>query len=237
MKISYSLLLSFFFVQIGFSQGNDYPKNRDFESWTAGKVRMKLNKTWSFSLENQLRFKTNLTEYDRFFSQLNTQYNIDGFQYGVGCRYLQINDNVGNKQGKENHFRFHLDYGYELDAGRCLYKVRIRLQNRNELGLSKHEGDYPSTDLRVRAAFKYNFRNWKFDPRISLEIFRHYQTGALNGFNKYRLTLGTSYKINKEQRLALSYVREKQLVYWNPKVTRIVLVSYLYTIKRSKKDN
>ncbi|HIA37093.1 MAG TPA: DUF2490 domain-containing protein [Flavobacteriales bacterium] len=236
MKIPYSLLLSFFFVQMGLSQGNDYPKNQDFESWTAGKLRMKLNKTWSIDLENQLRFKTNLTEYDRFFSQLNTQYKIDGFEYGGGFRYLQLNDNVGNKQGAENHFRFHLDFGYELDADRCLYKVRIRLQHRNELGLSKHEGDYPSKDLRVKASFKYNFRNWKFDPRMSWEVFRHYQTGALNGFNKYRLTFGTSYKINKEQRLALSYVQEKQLVYWNPKVTRILLVSYLYTIKMSKKD-
>ena len=110
-RIACSLFACFLFAQLGLSQSNDYPKNQDFESWTAGKLRIKLNKTWSFDLENQLRFKTNLTEYDRFFSQLNTQYNIDGFEYGGGFRYLQLNDNVGNKQGAENHFRFHFRNG------------------------------------------------------------------------------------------------------------------------------
>ncbi len=237
MRKSCSIFIFFVFTTSIFSQNYNYPKNQDFESWSVLKLRIKLNKRWNFDIENQLRYKTNSTEFDRYFTQVITQYNYKVFEFGLGLRYLMLNDNIGNKQGQENHLRGNLDASYKFRIFNLYCKFRVRFQHRNEMGFTKLEGDYPSNDLRFKFYMKYNFKKWKLDPHVSLEIFRHYQTGELNGFNRYRLAIGSNYKINKKNKIALRYIREKQWVYWNPKTTRAVMLSYMYTIKKRDLKN
>ncbi len=105
---------------------------------------------------------------------------------------------------------------------------RLRYQNKNELGISSLAGDYPSQKIRLKSSLKYNIRNWKFDPKLSAEIFHHFQTGEENKFNKYRITIGTDFKIWRLGELGIYYRLERELNVFNPLTANILRIKYVY---------
>ena len=83
-------------------------------------------------MENQLRLKSNISEFDRYITQITAKCNLEELELAVGLRYLLLNDNVGKKLEKENHLRGHFDFAYKFDIDDWNCKFRIRYQNRNE---------------------------------------------------------------------------------------------------------
>ncbi len=240
-KRIYSFILLVLMMVSGSSQDYNYPNNQDFESWSAGKIRYILSEKWRVDFGGQFRMKDNSSTFDRVFTQVEGKYLINNqHSLTIGTRYLLLNDNVGYSE-LENHIRFHFDYNFKIDMNtqdQFSNKYRIRYQLRNELGRTKDEGDYMSNDIRVKWTGRYNIKSWKLDPEIFFESFHHIQTGSLNGFTKYRMGIGTSYKFNKNQRISFCYIKEKERSYWNPKKTRIIRLSYLHTLRTNdaKKD-
>lgn len=130
------------------------------------------------------------------------------------------------------YFRFHLDVSYRLKIGALLFRYRVRYQNRNEIGVSPSEGDYANQHIRFKTALTYKIKNWKLDPVFSAEIFHHFEEGEKNGFDKYRLTIGTAYKIKKLGKIGLFFRMERTLNTVLPKTTNIIMVKYTYTLRK-----
>ncbi|MDE3742020.1 DUF2490 domain-containing protein [Maribacter polysaccharolyticus] len=213
----------------GFSQTED---TDDLQSWTAISLKYKLNKKWSFELEEQLRLDANISEVSEYFTEIDAEYSISkSFDIGGGLRYVRENDNEGNVQGYENHLRFHIDASYKHKINAFSLKYRLRYQNKNELGVDASEGDYAKQNIRFKTSVGYDFKNWKLDPEFSAEIFNHFEEGEDNGFSKYRLTLGTDYKIKKYGKIGLFYRMEKELNVDLPETAHIIGLKYAYTIK------
>ncbi|MDV7186362.1 DUF2490 domain-containing protein [Lutibacter sp. TH_r2] len=222
-----TILISFLFINNGFSQEEEDDYN-DLESWTAANIKYKLNKKWAFDLEAQLRLKDDISEISQYFGELNATYSVTKkISLGGGIRYIKKNDNVGNIQGYEDHFRFHADASYKHKINNFKLKYRLRYQNKNELGVD----DYDNQHFRFKTSVEYNFKNWKLDPEISGEIYNHLEKGEENGFDKYRLTIGTEYKIKNAGAIGLFYRLEKELNQTNPETTNIIGLKYSYTIK------
>lgn len=204
----------------------------DWASWNTIRVEYKLTEKWSFGLEEQFRLKENFSETDEFFTQLTADYELfNNFKLGAGFRYIRENDNVGNIQGYENHFRFQVDANYKHKINNFTVGYRLRYQNKNELGVSYDEGDYVNQNVRFKTSVEYNFKKWSFDPKFSAEIFNRFQEGEDNGFNKYRLTLGTDYKIKNVGKVGLFYRFEKELNVDYPDTKNILGLSFIYNIK------
>tara|TARA_R110001583_G_scaffold1670_1_gene12982 strand:+ start:1331 stop:2032 length:702 start_codon:yes stop_codon:yes gene_type:complete len=209
-----------------------YSQNSDLANWTTIELKYKLNKKWNFGIEEQLRLKEDISTIDEYFTQLNTEYSITkSFKLGGGFRYIRENDNVGKVQGYKNHFRFQVDASFKQKINDFSIKYRLRYQNKNELGVSNSEGDYANQHIRFKTSIGYNIKNWKLDPEFSAEIFNHFETGKENGFDKYRLTLGTEYKIKKIGTLGVYYRIEKELNETIPETTNIIGLKYSYTFK------
>ena len=229
MKLNFNKQILLFLLLIafttGFSQTSD---TKNLESWSAINLKYKLNKKWSFDLEEQLRLKENISEISNYFTELNTTYSVSKkFKLGAGVRYIKKNDNIGNTQGYKNYFRFHLDASYKHKINDFKLKYRLRYQNKNKLGVD----DYDNQHIRFKTALGYNFKNWKLDPKFSAEIFNHIEKGEENGFDKYRLTLGTKYKFKNMGSIDLFYRIEKELNKTIPKTTNIIGLKYSYTFK------
>lgn len=223
-----TLILCTLFISNGFSQDDDDYK--DLESWTAVNLKYKLTKKWAFDLEAQIRLKDDISEISEYFGELNTTYAVSKkFKLGGGIRYIKENDNVGNVQGYEDHFRFHFDASYKHKINDFSLKYRLRYQNKNELGVD----DYNNQHIRLKAAVGYNIKNWKLDPKFAAEIFNHFEKGEENGYNKYRLTFGTEYKFKKMGTIDLFYRIQKELNETNPETTNIIGLKYSYTIKNN----
>jgi len=233
-KINIQLLLIVFIsitcTMSFFAQNED---TNDLASWNAIALEYKLNDKFNFSLEQHLRFKDNISTVDTYFTQLESSYEfIKNFKILGGLRYIRDNDTEGNYQGYENHFRFHLDAIYKHKLNRFSLAYRIRYQNKNELGISVDEGDYARKNIRIKTSLGYNIRKWPLDPKFSAEIFNsHQKEDDNNGFSKYRLTLGTDFKIKNMGEIKLYYRVEKELNVDVPETINIIGLKYTYKIK------
>ncbi|MFT4521584.1 MAG: hypothetical protein ACI8ZN_000521 [Bacteroidia bacterium] len=217
------------------AQNGTYVTVQDLELWSAVEVKYKLNKRWSFQLEEQWRLKDNARITDQYFTELSATRTFKKKLFvTIGGRYIGENDNVGKIQGYENHLRWMFDLGYKQKMNRFELQGRVRYQTKNELGISKEEGDLADNTLRFKLASEYNIPKWKFDPELSGEIFR--DVSDLKDFSKFRFTVGTSYSFKKLGKLAAFYRLEKQLNTTYPKTTNIVAVKYAYTFKHKKND-
>lgn len=204
----------------------------DWGSWNTIEIGYKLNKDWNFSLEQQLRLKENISEVDKYFTQLNSEYRIHkNFRLGLGLRYISEHDNKGDVQGYDNYFRFNIDATYKHDINDFKLGYRLRYQNKNELGVSYEEGDFPNQNIRFKTSVGYDIKDWTLDPKFSAEIFNRFQEGKENGFNKYRLTFGTDFKIKNYEKFGMYYRFEKELNVDFPDTTNIVGLKYSYTFK------
>lgn len=220
------LLSSIFFVEL---RAQDL---RDFETWNSAEFKYRPNKKWAFGLEGQLRMKENSSVVDGYFAELTGGYELfKNFDLALGFRFIRRNDNKGAIQGYENHVRVHFDVKYAHKLSRFRLNYRLRYQNRDELGVTNDNGDFADHTLRLLAGLRYDFRKWKLDPELSAEIFHVSERNEDEGFDKFRLTFGTSYKFKKAGRLGLYYRYEKELNKSNPRVTDILRVKYVYTFK------
>jgi len=215
---------------LSFSQTEDVS---NLSSWNAVGLKYKLNKKWSFTGEQHLRFKEGFTEVDSYFSQLEAEYKIiKKFSLGLGLRFIRDNDTEGSWQGYENHFRYHLDAMFKQKLSRFSLGARLRYQNKNELGITTEEGDYAKNNVRLKGSLGYNIKKWPLDPKFDAEIFNSYQEGDEdNGFSKYRLTIGTDFKLKKLGKIKVYYRFQKDVNVEVPEIENIIGLKYTYTIK------
>ena len=156
----------------------------------------------------------------------------------MGLRHLWLNDNLGNQQGLEHHFRFHLDASHKTKVNRFSFRNRLRYQQQNQLGRSWLEGDYTNRNYRWKSAIIYNIRNWKLDPEIATEFFYHSQLGQLSGLLgfKYRLIFETEYRINKSQQINFRMLTEKELQIFNPQRNNVIEINTILPLKRKPRE-
>ncbi|MDX2362595.1 MAG: DUF2490 domain-containing protein [Crocinitomicaceae bacterium] len=198
-----------------FVNAQDSLVTSDFEAW-AGITLQKsfFDKKLDLSLTQEFRFDDNSSHLDKFFTQLAGKYEIiDGLSIGLGYRYIRNRRNSEDR----NEQRFHADVSYKHKVDRLTLNYRFRFQNRNELGRNKSEGSFASNKYRLRIKAKYNIKNWKFDPYISIEGFFGQERNSLDyvesvvdfenisGFEKLRYTIGTNYKVAKFLDIGIYY--------------------------------
>lgn len=212
------------------AQDGEYHTVRDFEVWTAAKLKYKMNKDWSVGLEQQFRFKDDASTIDQYFTEFEIKKGFgDHFSAAYGARFIRNNDTEGKIQGFENFFRWNADLAYNHDIDRLSLKYRVRFQAKNELGVE----DERNTAIRLKVGSEYNFKKWAFDPKFDAEIFNGISNSE--GFNKLRLTLGTEYKTQKMGEIGAFYRMELDLIGAYKKTTNIAGFSYQYTLKNKKK--
>ncbi|MFT5512899.1 MAG: hypothetical protein ACI8SE_001298 [Bacteroidia bacterium] len=217
------------------AQSGTYYTVRDFEAWSSVGLKFKIDKKWSLSFEEQLRLRDDASNVDIYFSELGLNYKLDKhFGFGLAGRFIRDNDDQGKIQGYENHFRWNADVLYKHKINRFDLKYRVRYQSKDELGVANTVNDPRTNTVRFKFGADYNFKDWKFDPEFSSEIFK--KTESDEGFNKFRLTLGTTYETKKIGDFGVFYRMEKELTGLYPKTTNIAGLKYRYTIKRKKND-
>lgn len=214
------------------AQSGTYYTVRDFEVWTGASIKYKMNKKTSVSLEQQLRLKDDASTVDMFFTEMGLNRKIgEHFSVALGTRYIRKNDTEGKKQGYENQFRWNGDLAYQHNISRLSLVYRLRYQSRNQIGVD----DVNNTTWRFKVGTEYNIKKWAFDPKFAAEIFNG--VSSSEGFNKLRLTAGTSYKMKNIGEISLYYRMEKELLGLYPMTTNIAGFNYKYTLKNKKKND
>lgn len=220
------VLIFIFMSTVGFAQ--EAVEVRDLETWSSLNLKYKINKKWEAALQGQLRLEDNSAVIDQYFTQLDLEYSpYKNFSFSGALRYVKKNDHTGNVQGYEDYFRYHLDGTYKHKWSDFKFKYRLRYQNKNEIGVD----DIAKKYIRFKVGVAYNIKNWKLDPEVSGELYNAIGSDVENELDAYRLTLGTSYKLNDSGKIGLFYRFEKELNTTYPKATNIIGVKYTYSLK------
>lgn len=211
-----------------FSQDGYTYVSQDLESWNSTAFKLKIHKKFGIGIEQGIRLNRNASSIDQVLTEFNFVFKpVDYLSFGSGFRYIA---DRGNNLLFDHDFRWNLDMAVSHKISALSLKYRLRYQNRNEIGYSTSEGDYFKHYLRLKASAEYKFKNWKFDPIFTAEIFRD-MTRYSGGFDKMRFTLGTNYSFNKQHEFEFFYGLERTIGTSYPKSTYILGIGYTFTLK------
>ncbi|MFY0672981.1 MAG: DUF2490 domain-containing protein [Bacteroidia bacterium] len=196
-------------------------------TWSISQIDFDLPKKWSASLNHQLR--TRNLGFDNTFTELEIEKALTKeISVGVGCRLIALLDIEDGLTQVDPFFRWHYQAAYEYGHEQFEFKIRYRKQRRNELGVSKLEGDYPRSHDRLKLSMSIKFDDFKLNT--SYEIFRRTQLGTLDGISENRLGFGLNHKINKRSRFDLIYYSELTNEIWEPTLSNIFVARFRYKI-------
>lgn len=193
---------------------------QDFELWTGVNLKKSfLDNKMRLGVSQEFRFEDNATSINNFFTEAELGYKFfKGFRVDVGYRFVRNNRNSGYR----SEGRFFSDVNYKHKMDRLKFGYRFRFQNQNVLGADAIDDDVINK-YRFRFKAEYNIPNWKFDPYFSGELFFSQTTNRINyvptiteeervsGFEKYRLTVGTSYDVMKKINVGAFYRYEREV--------------------------
>jgi len=200
----------------------------DLESWGAVGITKKLHKNFNLNLDQQFRFDENSSSLSKYFTQLGGDLKLSK-QFTVGAAYRFIREKKSSGSF-DNEQRWHADFTFKQKLERLSLSYRLRMQTKNEMGISKAEGDEAINYIRLRVKAGYNIPKWKLDPYFSTEIFRKNTASTTAQFNNLRFTLGTKYKLKKFGSIGGFYRLERELGATYPKTTYILGVKLKYNL-------
>ena len=212
---------------------------RDLEMWSGVGLTKKLNKNIEFSVRQQVRTWHNATQLDEFSTDAGVQYRFLNNQMRFGGNYRIIRDYDNEDNTFKTEQRFSLDAEYRHTFNRLVLGYRMRYTNRNDVGetsstIEEEDDDDPIHQYRGRLEARYNIRDWKFDPIVSVEVFRRYQEDVLATWNRLRFSLGTNYKLKNFGKLGVRYRMERNWAAAVPQTTGIVGLNLTYDLKNLK---
>lgn len=232
-----SLVFVAFFILLSTKQLSAQESN-DLEGWSALQIDIKVTKKLSFSVAEHLRYKKDISTLSNYFTQLETSYEIfQDFQIGAGVRFIKKNDDIGNRQGIESHFRYQLDALYQHEVKQLNLSYRLRYQNKNELGFSEEEGDIAKEQLRFMLAIGYKLKPIRVVFKLKGELFSTISDGAEpEKIDRNRFTLLASRKFKKIGKFSLFYRIQEDINTIEENVNKSIIglkYSYSLDLRRS----
>lgn len=171
----------------------------DLEGWSAVEIDLKATKKLSFSIAEHLRLRNDISTVKNYFTQLKVNYEVlKNFELGGGVRYITSNDDVGKKQGLDPFFRYQFDASYNTEIEKIELFLRLRYQNKNQLGFSEEEGDIAQEFIRSRLGIGYRIKPLKVNLRLYAEHFNQPSNSKIEDKEtRMRYTLKLSRKFKK----------------------------------------
>lgn len=216
-----------------FAQGNSEESQFRLRSRTGATLEIEPVKDLKVSLEEQVRLKNFGELFDR--NLIETQVNYDflkDFKAGLGYRYISVNDDEGKRQGIRQRHRVHYRLGYSKKRGRSKFGLRVQYQHRRERDLDGSLSDWENGTWRFRAEHTQDIRNWKLDPELGLEIFNAVDRPRSD--DKYRVIIGTTWRLPGPQELKFKYLFEGPYVPVDDLPQHILVVNYVYSLSFKK---
>ena len=199
----------------------------DFGGTGGYQVSHSLNYLWDISLAQDLRFNQNLTNYARFNTTAEIDYNVWRKKAKIGVLYSFINkENSDYYYDNRHRFAAQLSYRESFPHWRFSWRGRVQSTLRNE-----DYGDYkvnPKYYLRNKFQVNYLLQGSRFKPSLSCEFYYQLNNPDHNIIDKIRTTVGCDYVLTRQSTLEIFVRYDKEIQVKNPLNICMLGVFYKY---------
>jgi len=198
---------------------------RDLQLWTGAAIEKKIGKDWTFSLEEQIRFKHNISEINNYFTEAGVRYRINK-NFALEGAYRYTRDRKSDNS-YENLSRYNLDLRYTGRLDFITLSYRLRYQKEVE-GFKLYDQKIPYEKyLRHRIRISYTDFS-KITPYVSGEIFQLFRPDYYAEYAYIRIQGGIRYDTRKLGSLRFAYGFNREIDEIEPALTFLFKVNYTY---------
>jgi len=204
----YFLVVLFAFPFGGFSQTRD-----DFRYWQTLTLQGNISRRLKYTFDGEARFEDNSRRAGRFFLEPGLRYDFKG-ETRLQLAYRWMRDFDERWWGNRHRLSFDVIQGFE--RYRWKHQIRFRFQaEKNGYGFLDHRYNLPEVFARQMIKSSYLLsRIWK--PYISAEsrfLIIEPRNRREAGFDRYRLRVGTDYRISKSLEAGIYYCMQQETGY------------------------
>jgi len=198
----------------------------DLGLWTGVTIEKTVNKKWTFSLREELRFKKDISELYKYFTQLGIEYRINrNFSLEGDYRYIQDKNNEGRFDNR-SRYNFDLTYKGKLAFITVLYRLRYQKEVEGMKILDMRE-PYEKY-FRNRITLRYN-RLRKVEPFLSGELFQLFEPYQLPRYHFIQMQAGAIYEPGKIGKFGAAYAINHELKSSSPSTFFVIKIRYTYS--------
>lgn len=198
---------------------------RDLQLWTGAAIEKKAGKDWTFSLEEQIRFKHNISEISNFFTETGVQYRINkNFALEGAYRYTRDRKSDGRYESRS---RYHLDLRYTGRLDFITLSYRLRYQKEVE-GFRLVDQKIPY-EKYLRNRLKISYTEFKkIEPFLSGELFQLFRPEYYSELEYFRVLGGITFDARKFGSLRFAYGFNREINEIEAAMTYLFRVKYTY---------
>ena len=222
MKLNRSLLVIFSLCLLA---NSGKAQIDDTRLWTGVTLKHKFTRKLSASVNQQLRFKYDITQVDLLFSEAGVEYEIKK-NLKISLNYRFINENQETYYRKSH--RLYVDLSYKYKPKRFSFTLRERIQEEYTSINSSETGKIPEWLLRSKLAISYDTEK-RYKPYISLEMYYLIDNAKElgEGISRLRYGAGVEYELNRIHALDLGIIFQDYL--FDQTNNFIYAIGYTYT--------
>jgi len=199
---------------------------RDLGLWTGVVIEKSVGKKWTFSLREEVRFKNDISELYKYFTELGIEYRINR-NFSLEGNYRYIKDR-NDEERFENRSRY--NFGLEYKGKLAFITLVYRLKYQKEVeGLKIYDMREPYEKyLRNRITLRYN-KLRKLEPFLSGELFQLFELYQLPRYHFVQMQAGISYEPGKIGKFIGAYAINHELKSSSPSTFFVIKIRYTYS--------
>jgi hypothetical protein len=197
---------------------------RDLQLWT-GAALEKSWKDWSLTLNEEIRFKKNISEINNYFTELGLRYRINkNFSLEGGYRFTRDRNADGSY---DNLTRYNLDLRFRARLDHISIYYRLRYQKEVEgFNLIDPTMDYEKY-VRNRIRVRYN-KFIRIKPYVSAELFQLFRPDFYSELDYIRVLGGIRYEAGPVGLFNLAFGFNREFEKYDPAMIYQFKVNYTY---------
>jgi hypothetical protein len=197
---------------------------RDLQLWTGAAIE-KTWKDWSLTLNEEIRFKQNISEINNYFTEAGLRYRINkNFALEGGYRFTRDRNSDGSY---DNLTRYNLDLRFRARLDQISIYYRLRYQKEVEgFNLIDPTVDYEKY-VRNRIRLRYN-KFMRIKPYVSAELFQQFRPDTYSKLEYIRVLGGIRYEAGKAGLFNVAFGFNREFEDIDPAMIYQFKVNYTY---------
>ncbi|MDF1673275.1 MAG: DUF2490 domain-containing protein [Vicingaceae bacterium] len=187
----------------------------DARLWTAISINKEFDK-FELSFNEEFRLDENMSHIDKVFSELGASYKIlKGFDVSFNYRFSRENDYETGNYDLNSRIDLGLSYKHKINDFRISNRLKYQTETANP---------YENNPTYLRNKLTTSYKLNDIAPFISYEFF--YQFNEESVINRTRISIGSKYKLNKNNSIKMFYIFEDKFNTTRLKHSHIYGINY-----------